>query len=184
MEHRTRMVIASLVIIVMALVALQLFSALPAKAATISEMTVTCQYVHVRGKTEVNTPYVRVQVVLASDLTQVLAEQTVSTRPRAGAKYDARLSIGGAHLAIGTHVIITASEWDGTRRLMPSVILGADCGDKSATPIILIPSEEATSPYHTLTAISPTPTDIPPTFTPTPTPTRNPLMTSPTPTPL
>ncbi len=102
------------------------------QAASITDITVTCQYVTVSGKTEVNTSYVRVQVVLGSDLTQVLSQQVVKTRPRAGASYRAKLKISQAHLAEGTHVVIAVGEWDGTKYLRPATLTGADCGTTNA----------------------------------------------------
>jgi hypothetical protein len=167
MKHRTRLIISGLLTIATALVIIHLFSALPAQAASIEDITVTCQSIRVHGRTDVSAPYVKVQVVLASNLMQVLAVQTVSTQSRAGAKFDALLSIREAHLAVGTRVVVTAREWDGFNYLLPGgMIIGADCGDSDATPVMVMPTLEATSPYRTLTAISPTPTDIPPTSIP------------------
>lgn len=115
----------------------QLLGGSAVQAASISDITVTCQTVTVSGKTEVNTSYVRVQVVLGSDLTQVLSQQVVKTRPRAGASYQAKLKISQAHLAEGTHVVIAVSEWDGTKYLRPATMTGADCTkERNGTPTI------------------------------------------------
>lgn len=118
----------------LALVVLVIVSLSPALATTISDSEIGCRFVSVSGRTEVNTSYVRVQVVLGSDLTQVLATQVVRTRPRAGASYHARLDIRRAHLAEGTHVVIAVGEWDGEKYLRPATLSGADCGPANSLP--------------------------------------------------
>lgn len=156
--------------IVLIVVAMQIVSVSPALAATITNLKVTCQQVTVAGKTEVNTSYVKVSVVLASNLGTVLAQQVVLTKPRAGANYFASLNIRRAHLAEGTRVVIAVGEWDGTRYLRPATIIGADCSrDSGAEP-------PTPAPSPTMVSTLP-PTPIPsPTFisTPPPTPTRPP----------
>ena len=133
-------------------------------AATIRDIKVTCQYVTVSGKTELNTSYVRVQVVLASNLTTIIAQQVVSTHGhlRSGANYQAKLDIRKAHLAEGTQLVISVGEWDGTKYLQPALIVGETCG------------------------IAPTRTPFPGTLTPTfgfsPTPTLLSLTATPLPT--
>jgi len=117
------------------LVGTQIVNVSPARAATIADLIVTCQRVTISGTTEVNTSYVKVTIVLASNLGTVLAQQVVSTRPRAGAIYRANLDIRKAHLAEGTRVIIAVGEWDGTKFLLPSTIMGADCNRYGGTPI-------------------------------------------------
>lgn len=127
--------IAGLFMVSFILLGVLLINGSAVQAASISDISVTCQYVTVSGKTEVNTSYVRVQVVLGSDLTQVLSQQVVKTRPRAGASYQAKLKISQAHLAEGTHVVIAVGEWDGTKYLRPATMTGADCGKpNAATP--------------------------------------------------
>src|SRR5262249_23936539 len=97
--------------LMLTLVGTQLLSVSPAEAATITNLNVTCQQVTISGKTEVNTSFVKISVVLASNLGTVLAQQVVVTKPRAGANYFASLNIRRAHLAEGTRVIIAVGEW-------------------------------------------------------------------------
>ncbi len=120
-------------VVMLILVGAQLFNGSPALAATINELSVTCRFVSLSGKTEVNTSFVRIQVVLGSDLTHLVAQQVVTTRPRAGALYQANLDIRSAHLAEGTHLVISAGEWDGIRYLRPATIIGADCNRDGCT---------------------------------------------------
>ena len=123
---------------ILIVVAMQIWSVSPALAATITDLKVTCQQVTVVGKTEVNTSYVKVSVVLASNLGTVLAQQVVPTRPRAGANYFASLNIRRARLVEGTRVVIAVGEWDGTKFLRPATMIGADCsrdgGNTQPTP--------------------------------------------------
>ena len=168
-------------------VAMQILSVSPALAATITDLRVTCQQVTVKGKTEVNSSYVKVSVVLASNLGTVLAQQVVPTKPRAGSNYFAALNIRRAHLAEGTRVVIAVGEWEGTRYLRPATIIGADCsrdgGSTQPTPVpsptIAVSQTFVPTPSPTFVA-SPTfvstmpPTPIPsrtviPTLPPTPT---------------
>ena len=169
-------------------IATQIVNVLPARAATIEDLIVTCQQVTISGKTEVNTSYVKATVVLASNLGTVLAQQVVRTRPRTGATYRVYLDIRQAHLAEGTRVFIAVGEWDGMKFLKPATIIGADCNRYSGTPMpTLVPSPTIAisqtfvpSPSPTFIA-SPTfvstlpPTPIPsPTFVPTLLPTSTP----------
>lgn len=146
---------------------IQILGASPTLAATINDLTVTCQYVNVRGRTEVNTSFVRVQVVLGSDLTHVLAQQVVRTRPRAGAAYSASLSIRKAHLAEGTHIVIAVGEWDGTKYLRPANIIGVDCDRTTGVPTpVMTPTPTFVAsptfgPTFTLPPMSPTPPPTP-----------------------
>ena len=73
MVRESRFKIVSLFIVVGCLISAQLGGVSPALAATIDKISVTCNWVSLRGKTEIRAPYVRVQVVLGSDLTNVLA---------------------------------------------------------------------------------------------------------------
>jgi hypothetical protein len=169
MRRTARFGIVGLSVLLLILVSTQMFSVSPTLAATLDKLIATCSFVGLRGRTEVNTAYVRVQVVLASNLNTVIAQQVVRTRPRAGAIYSALLDIRSAHLANGTRLIISAGEWDGTKYLRPATLTGVDCGragTPSPTPTFVA------SP--TLPPISATPTPIAsptlPPFSPTPPP--------------
>ena len=131
MRRIARFGMVCLVGIVLLLVGVQMVMVSPALAATIDKIDVSCRFVSVEGKTEVNAPYVRVQVVLASNLTKVIAQQVVPTRPRRGADYKANLDIRKAHLADGTLLVISVGEWDGRRYLRPATITSAECGHAS-----------------------------------------------------
>jgi hypothetical protein len=134
------------------------------RAATIHDIKVTCQYVTVSGKTELNTSYMRVQVVLASNLTTMIAQQVVSTHEhlRSGADYQAKLDVRKAHLAEGTLLVISAGEWDGTKYLQPARIVGETCG----TAPTRTPFPGTLTPTF---GFSPTPTSLSLTATPLPT---------------
>ena len=169
---------------ILIVVGTQILSVSPALAATITNLKVTCQQVTVVGKTEVNTSYVKVSVVLASNLGTVLAQQVVPTKPRAGSNYFASLNIRRAHLAEGTRVIIAVGEWDGTKFLRPATIVGADCnrdgGSTQPTPVpspTLVLSQTFVPSPTWIASSTPPPTPAPTsTFVPTlpPTPTRPP----------
>jgi len=188
MRRVARFGMVGLTMVMLIVLGTQILSVSPTRAATIADLIVTCQRVTISGRTEVNTSYVKVTVVLASNLGTVLAQQVVSTRPRTGAIYRANLDIRRAHLAEGTRVIIAVGEWDGTKFLLPATIIGADCNRYGGTPL------PTPMPSPTL-VVSPTfvgtlpPTPIPsPTFVGTlpPTPIPSPTFVStlpPTPTP-
>jgi len=164
---------ACITVVMLILVGSQILRVSPAMAATINDISVTCRFVSVSGKTEVNAPYVRVQVVLGSNLTTVLAQQVVSTRPRAGASYTANLDIRKAHLVEGTHLVISVGEWDGTKYLRPATITGSDCNRNGGT--------------NTQPTPAPSPTmveTLPPTYTPGPSPTFVGTLPPATPTPI
>jgi len=173
MRRLARLGMACITVVMLILVGSQILRVSPAMAATINDISVTCRFVSVSGKTEVNAPYVRVQVVLGSNLTTVLAQQVVSTRPRAGASYTANLDIRKAHLVEGTHLVISVGEWDGTKFLRPATIIGADCNrDGGTKPPTSVPSPTLVVSPTFVGTLPPTP--IPsPTFVSTllPTPT-------------
>ena len=73
MRRIARFSMICLAFMLLLLVGAQMVMVSPALAATIDKINVSCRFVSVQGKTEVNAPYVRVQVVLASDLTKVIA---------------------------------------------------------------------------------------------------------------
>lgn len=160
MLHWRRLGTVCLLATLLALGGLMLVSVVPTSAATIGELTLTdCRTLVVKGTTEVNTSFVRVQVVLASNLGILVTQKVVRTRPRAGASYVARLSLRKAHLEAGTHVIISVGEWDGTQYLVAANITGADCdAGKVITPMpdmTLSPDEITRTPAAGMT---PTPT--------------------------
>jgi hypothetical protein len=191
MRRIARLGMVSLTVVMVVLLGTQIFSVSPTLAATINNLYATCQFVGVRGKTEVNTSYVRVQVVLASDLTRVLAQQVVSTRSLAGSTYTALLDIHQAHLAEGTHIIISAGEWDGIKYLRPATLIGVDCnhngGNQQLTPVpspTLIVTQPATLPPTPVASFTPTlVVTQPPTPTPIKSPTFPPVSPTPPPTP-
>lgn len=173
------------VVMLLVLLGIQMVSVSPTLAATINTISVTCRFVNVSGKTEVNAPYVRVQVVLGSNLTTVIAQQVVATRPRAGASYKASLDIRKAHLAEGTHLVISVGEWDGTKYLRPAALTGTDCNrDGGSTLPTPAPSPTLVSTMPPTPAPSPTFVGtLLPTFTPVASPTFVPVSPTPPPTP-
>jgi len=191
MRRIARLGMVGLTVVMVALIVTQLFSVSSTLAATIDNLYVTCQFASVRGKTEVNTSFMRVQVVLASDLSKVLAQQVVSTRPRAGSIYSALLDIHRANLTEGTHVIISAGEWDGTKYLRPATLTGIDCnrngGNQQPTPVPsptrVVTQPPATLPPTPIASFTPT---LVVTMPPTPTPIKSPTFppVSPTPPPI
>jgi hypothetical protein len=166
-------------VIVLGIVALLVVGVLftrtsPADAATIDKLYVTCSQVIVAGKTEVIAPFVKVQVALASDLTSIIAQKVVSTRPRFGADYRAVLDLSPSHLPDGTLLVISVGEWNGVRYLKPARITSRYCsgGNPLPTPV----------PTSTLPGGTPLPTPISGTPLPTPVPTSVSGTPPPTPT--
>src|SRR5262245_38805804 len=98
MLRSSRFRLVSLFIAIGLLIGAQFVGLSPALAATIDKISVTCQWVAVRGKTEVRAPFVRVQAVLGSDLTHVLATKVVPVTYKVGADYYALLNISWAGL--------------------------------------------------------------------------------------
>ena len=185
MRRIARFGMVCLVGMLLLLVGAQMVMVSPALAATIDKINVSCRFVSVQGKTEVNAPFVRVQVVLASDLTRVIAQQVVSTRPRAGAAYTANLDIRRAHLAEGTLLVISVGEWDGRRYLRPATITSAACGQAGTpqpTPTQVGPA--TLPPTFTPTFVASPTFIMPPTPTPITSPTLPPVSPTPPPTPL
>lgn len=109
----------------------------PAQAASIDVLRVTCSRTTLRGRTELAAPFVRIQVVLASDLTVKLADQVVAVRNRADARY--RVVVDYWQQVEGTQLIISVGEWDGQQYLRPATMVGRACrgggGRASATPL-------------------------------------------------
>ncbi|MBA3868740.1 MAG: hypothetical protein H0X30_06275 [Anaerolineae bacterium] len=184
MRWLARFSMICLAVVLLLLVGAQMVLVSPALAATIDKIDVSCRFVSVQGKTEVNAPYVRVQVALASDLTRVIAQQVVPTRPRRGADYKANLDIRRAHLADGTMLVISVGEWDGTHYLRPATITSAECGHASTpapTPTLV---GSATLPLTFTPTFVASPTFImPPTPTPIASPSFPPVSPTPPPTP-
>ena len=188
MNRIARFGLLCLTAVMLLLGGVQLLNVPPALAATIDNLYATCQSVTVRGKTEVNTSFVRVQVVLASNLTNVITQQVVPTRPRAGAAYKAVLDIRKAHLTEGTLLVISVGEWDGTRYLRPATLTGIECnrngGTRIPTPTPL-PTLVASPTWVVSPTFGPSPTPtlvgtLPP-MSPTPPPTDGPFPTNPPP---
>jgi len=185
MNRIARFGLLCLTAVMLLLGGVQLLNVPPALAATIDNLNATCQYVTVRGKTEVNTSFVRVQVVLASNLTTVISQQVVPTRPRAGAAYKAVLDIRKAHLTEGTLLVISVGEWDGTRYLRPATLTSIECNHNGGTRL------PTPTPLPTLVASPTFVGTLPPTYTPpsstlppmspTPPPTDGPFPTNPPP---
>ena len=158
MARLTRFGMVGLVMIFLVVGSIQIFSISPTLAATIDDISATCRYVTVSGKTEANTSYVKIQVALASNLTEIIGQQVVSTNGhlRAGSSYKARLDIRGAHIVDGTLLAIAIGEWDGKKYIQPATIISANCNPSGI---------------------------VSPTLTPSITPTTDPLFAFPTPTP-
>jgi hypothetical protein len=179
----SRFKIVSLFIVVGCLISAQLVGVSPTLAATIDKISVTCTWVSLRGKTEVRAPYVRVQAVLGSDLTNVLATQVIPTQKYVGASYRALLDISGARLPDGTLVVVAAGEWDGAHYLRPATITSRNCTGTGATPTPL-PSTTPTFGASPTFPPTPFPTLTPTPFLPTPFPTRTPIVPPVTPSPV
>jgi hypothetical protein len=172
MRHLTRFSVVCLTAVMVVLIVTQIVNVSTTLAATIDKINVTCQFVKLGGKTEVNAPYVRVQVALASDLTKVIAQQVVSTRPYAGTVYHASLDIRKSHLAEGTLLIISAGEWDGTHYLRPATLISQQCSHSGVpTPTPRVPASptppRATATIPVTYVASPTSLTPSPTFLPT-----------------
>jgi hypothetical protein len=155
MARTTRLRISVLGLVLLILVAVS-----PAYAATIEELTVTCDRVIISGRTEIRAPFVRVQVALASNLTDTLAKKVVPVWFVNGAAYRATLDFSGRNIADGTLLVISAGEWNGFRYLRPATLVSAYCdGGAGSTPT------STPTPFD----LTPTPpTFPPPTYTPTP----------------
>ncbi len=130
MARTTRLRITVLGFVLLILVAVS-----PAYATTIDSLTVTCDRVTIRGRTEAHAPFVRVQVVLASNLTDIQAKKIVPVWFLSGAEYRVTLDFSDRNLADGTLLVITAGEWNGFRYLRPATIVSAYCdGGSGSTP--------------------------------------------------
>jgi hypothetical protein len=188
MARTTRLRISVLGLVLLILVAVS-----PAYAATIDRLTVTCDKVTISGRTEIAAPFVRIQVALASNLTDTLAKKVVPVWFVSGAAYRATLDFSGRNIADGTLLVISAGEWNGFRYLRPATLVSAVCGggtgstptptptafDLTPTPPTFPPPTYTPTPFD----LTPTPpTFPPPTYTPTPFDlTRTPINITPTP---
>ncbi|MFN8371408.1 MAG: hypothetical protein U0694_00815 [Anaerolineae bacterium] len=138
----------------MLLLALWALSLLPAvDAAAVSSLRVTCVRTRIEGVTEVSARYVRVQVTLASDLTNVLASRVV----RVGRNQRFSATLNYPRQREGTLLVVSAGEWDGSQYLRPATISSAACSSSgNTTPTVPPPP-----------TLFPTPTWVP-TLPPTP----------------
>ncbi len=144
----------------------------PADAATIDRLYVSCSQVIVDGKTEVVAPFVKVQVALASNLSNIIAQKVVRTRTRVGADYHAVLDLSPAHVPNGTLLVIAAGEWNGIRYIKPATITSSYCSVGGGTPPPT-PTQPPITPSLIPTTVggTPPPTPIPTTVGGTPPPT-------------
>jgi hypothetical protein len=175
MERIARWGAIILMLVMLVLFGMQMVNVSSVLAATVDKMSVTCQYISLSGTTEMNTSYVRIQVVLASNLNIIIAQQVVSTHGhiRSGTAYQARLDIRSAHLDEGTLLIIAIGEWDGTKYLRPATLTSRACslsGDATPMPTMTLePTNPADAfPTPTPTALYQTHPVSSPTITPTP----------------
>lgn len=189
MSRLFRLIVVIGLLTMVGMVALHFASVAPARAATIESLTVTCSTTMASGKTEVAAPFVRLQVVLASNLTTRLAAQVVAVLPQAGAAY--QISADYAQQADGTLLVVTVGEWDGSHYLRPATITSRHCTpneDVTAAPIATTSISQTPTPtLETSETPAPTATAVPAEdydFTPTPTPLEipsPPAYSSPTP---
>lgn len=136
-------------------------------AATITTLAVRCQYTLVRGSIEVSAPFVRVQVVRADDLSNVLETRVVQVR--GDGSYAALLQYTAQ--PHGTGLIVSVGEWDGANYVQPATLVGRNCGQSStATPIpspTITPSFTPIPPTQVPPTVVITPGTLPPTLVPT-----------------
>jgi hypothetical protein len=152
-------------VFVLLLVSIVIFSLLPAAdAATITNLSVTCARTRVEGDTEVRSRYVRVQVSLASDLSQTLATQVV----RVGRDRHYSASLNYHRQPENTLLVVSVGEWDGSQYLRPATLVSAACNRHGGTQPTPPPTPTIIMPPATPTPIGATP--IPTmAFTPVPT---------------
>jgi hypothetical protein len=133
MYRITRLLIAACAMLI-SVAGYSLIATTPAQAATIDDLRVTCSRTTLRGRTEVAAPFIRVQVVLASDLTVKLADQVIAVRNRANARY--RVVVDYWQQAEGTSLVVSVGEWDGQQYLRPATLVGRPCrgGGVQASP--------------------------------------------------
>ena len=81
MRRLARFGMVGLTVVMLALVGAQILNVSPALAATIDKIYVTCRFVGVLGKTEVNAPYVRVQVVAGQPAQPQATRRAQATPP-------------------------------------------------------------------------------------------------------
>lgn len=118
------------------------FSTTPTQAATVNRLQVTCSHVMTNGRS--SAPYVRVQVVLGSDLDIVLATRVV---PTSRGQYKATLSY--PRQVNNTVLTVSIGNWDGTQYINPATLYSRNCSHgtvPSATPTF-VPTQ---IPYSTV----------------------------------
>lgn len=121
------------------------FWAIPhSRAATIDSLTVQCTYTTASGQVEVSAPEVRIQIVLASNLTTVLATGVFPVD--SGGSYAAKLEYPTQ--VEGTLLVIAIGEWDGQKYVRPATMTSAPCAGGGLIPM----------PTATPTAVLPEPT--------------------------
>jgi hypothetical protein len=140
-------------LLLIGLMSFQALTVTPANAATINSVQVGCTKTTIAGNTEVAAKYVRVQIVLASNLSKVLATKVIATRHRAGASYTGTLNY--TRQPAGTLLVISVGEWDGRRYVRPATTISRNCGQAQATQTpILVPTN---TPLPDLTGTAPAP---------------------------
>lgn len=148
--------------IIMTLFAVLIMASPPARAAT-DTLSVTCNRTSTKGQVQIDAPYVRVQVVLASDLNQVIADKVVSVNRRG--QFNANLRY--ARQPQETLLIVVIGEWDGQQYLAPAALTSRHCNPQGGTA----PGGMTPTPTWIFTDVpwTPEPTWVPTTDPATPT---------------
>jgi hypothetical protein len=120
-----------------------------ARAATVDHLRVRCNVATVQGKIEVDAPYVRIQIALASNLTTSLASDVFPVQNKG--TYSARLDYPAQ--AEGTLLVVAVGEWDGQQYVRPATITSQACAGGGVSPDV--------TPTPPSTPILPTPTPYP-----------------------
>lgn len=127
-------------LIIFCLLASVLVSVIHVSAATAETLSVTCTRTRIKGQIDIEADSVRVQIVLASNLMEVVAAKVVSVK--ADGQYSAALSY--PRFTADTLLIVSVGEWDTAqeRYLMPATTQSRYCnprGGKSPVDAPLVP---------------------------------------------
>jgi hypothetical protein len=116
------------------MVAAIIISTFSVQATQTDTVSVRCNLAQVTGQSDTTAPYMRIQVALASDLSQILATKVVNVH-RNGT-YNGSLNY--ERQAENTLLIVSIGEWDGQNYLNPAAMVGYYCnqngGSSSAGP--------------------------------------------------
>jgi hypothetical protein len=136
-------------LIIFCLLASLLLSITHVSAATADTLSVTCTRTRIKGRTEIEADSVRVQIVLASNLMEVVATKIVSVN--ANGEYSAALSY--SRFTTDTLLVVSVGEWDVQQEkyLMPATIQSRYCNPKGgkapvAAPLVPLPATPAFTP--------------------------------------